>query len=168
MREYVGNKLNDTCTSGKCIYNDSNTTLSIENTILISVHYIHISLSFVSCVCCTDSSHALCHRMDVTVSGCWSLASGESSAGACAYVWFCAIFFLSNHIFYHLETFQECWRRWKECTCFLCEFHMEIHGQMSEVINFDLRKKNFLWKYVFSRDYYSNQCVIKNIMPPDS
>src|SRR5258705_7283750 len=77
-------------------------------------------------------------------------------------------FFLSNHIFYHLETFQECWRRWKECTCFLCEFHMEIHGQMSEVINFDLRKKNFLWKYVFSRDYYSNQCVIKNIMPPDS
>src|SRR5258705_879067 len=119
MREYVGNKMDDTCKSGKCIYNDSNTKFSIENAILISVHYIHSSLSFVSCVCCTDSSYALCHRMGVNVSGCWSLATVVSQVpvrvltfGSTRY------FFLDNQICFHLETLQECWGRWKESTCF--------------------------------------------------
>src|SRR5258705_13843482 len=112
MREYVGNKMNDTCTSGKCIYNDSNTTFSIENTILISVHYLHTSLSFVSCVLCrlfpqvVPSHERECVRLLELGHG------GESSAGACAYVWFRAIFFfIGNQFFFHLQTLQECWGR---------------------------------------------------------
>src|SRR5258705_1496626 len=107
--------------------------------------------------------------MGVNVSGCCSLATVVSQVpvrvltfGSARYL------FLGNQIFYHLETFQECWGRWKESTCFLCDFYMEIHAQRSEVINFDLRKNHFLWKYVFFRGYYSNPCVIKNIIPPDS
>src|SRR5258705_6494017 len=78
------------------------------------------------------------------------------------------IFFLSNQNMFHLETLQECWRRWKESTLFLLDFYMEIHGQRSEVINFDLRKKHFIRKYVFFRGYYSNPYVIKNRMPPNA
>src|SRR5258705_4277962 len=103
MREYVGNKMNDTCTSGKCIYNDSNTTLSIESTILISVHYIHTSLSFVSCVLYRLLPHIVpshgreCVRLLQLGHG------GESSTGARAYVWFRAIFFFSVTKFFTIS-----------------------------------------------------------------
>src|SRR5258705_11917090 len=115
MRKYVGNNMNDTCASGKCIYHVSN-TFSIENTILISVHCIHTSLSFVSCVLyrllprVVPSHGRECVRLLQLGHG------GESSAGACAYVWFRMIFFFSVTKFFSiLKLFRKVGEERRKC-----------------------------------------------------
>src|SRR5258705_11774757 len=142
MREYVGNKLNDTCTSGKCIYNDSNTTLSIENSPHLSSLHPHFTKLCFLCVLYRLLPRVVPSHGRECV---WLLELGHgggSSAGACTYVWFRAILVFSVTKFFSILKLCRNVREYRrKVHVFLPDFYWEMNCQETLSIIVDLWRK---------------------------